>query len=131
MTSLVQPPARFRERARITLGRKGVQEMIDSGTAHLFARRLEAWADLPDVEATRERAREIRTRTIGDLDRYLADFGAALGARGGNVVFCRSAEEARRYIVDVCVAHDAKLVAKTKSMATRRSTWSRRTWAST
>ena len=118
MTSLVQPPARFRERARITLGRKGVQEMIDSGTAHLFARRLEAWADLPDVEATRERAREIRTRTIGDLDRYLADFSAALGARGGNVVFCRSAEEARRYIVDVCVAHDAKLVAKTKSMAT-------------
>jgi L-lactate dehydrogenase complex protein LldF len=118
VTSLVQPPERFRERARIALGRKGVQQMIDSGTAHLFERRLEAWADLPDVEATRERAREIRTRTIGDLDRYLADFRAALEARGGKVVFCRTAEEARRYVVDVCREHDAKLVAKTKSMAT-------------
>ena len=118
MTSLAQPPGRFRERARRTLAREGVQEMIDSGTAHLFQRRLDAWSELPDVEATRERAREIRTRTIRDLDRYLADFRTALEARGGKVVFCRTAEEATAYIVDVCRAHGATLVAKTKSMAT-------------
>ena len=58
-----------------------------------------AWADLADVEALRERAHEIRMRTISDLDRHLAEFTAAFEARGGKVHFARTAEEANEYIV--------------------------------
>jgi L-lactate dehydrogenase complex protein LldF len=118
VTSLAQPPERFRERAQRTLAHDGALAMIDSGTEHLFQRRLEAWADLADVEALREEARQIRTRTIGELDRHVADFTAALEALGGKVTFCRTADEARDYVVGICRSCGAKLVAKTKSMAT-------------
>jgi L-lactate dehydrogenase complex protein LldF len=75
-----------------------------------------AWSQLPDVEGLRERAHEIRMRTIRDLDRHLADFQTALEARGGTVRFCATAEEACEYVVDVCRRRGAKLVAKSKSM---------------
>ena len=66
--------------------------------------RTNAWAGLEDVEALRERARKIRQRTISDLDRYLAEFTAAVEARGAKVRFARTAEEANAYIVDTCCA---------------------------
>jgi L-lactate dehydrogenase complex protein LldF len=116
--TLAQPPGRFRERARQTLAREDALAMIDSGTEHLFRRRVEAWAELGDAEALREHAREIRTRTIRCLDRRLADFTAAVEARGGTVVRCGTATHASGYIVDLCRKRGASLVAKTKSMAT-------------
>jgi L-lactate dehydrogenase complex protein LldF len=79
--------------------------------------RTNAWAGLEDVEALRERARKIRQRTISDLDRYLAEFTAAVEARGAKVRFARTAEEANAYIVDTCRRAGAELVAKSKSMA--------------
>jgi L-lactate dehydrogenase complex protein LldF len=116
--TLAQPRTRFRTQAQRTLQRRSALAMIDSGTEHLYARRVDAWSELADVEALRERAREIRTRTIRDLDRYLEEFRAALEERGGKFVVCSTADEAARYVVEVCRARDAKLVAKTKSMAT-------------
>jgi L-lactate dehydrogenase complex protein LldF len=118
VTDLAQPRQRFREAARRTLARDGVQRMIDSGTAHLAERRLEAWAELTDVEALRERARAIRTQTIVDLDGHLDAFRRNAEARGATVTFCATAEEATGYITDICVSRGAKLVAKSKSMAT-------------
>ena len=56
-------------------------------------------------------------RTISDLDRHLAEFTTAFEARGGKVLFARTAEEANEYIVGVCRRAEAKLVAKSKSMA--------------
>jgi L-lactate dehydrogenase complex protein LldF len=116
--SLAQPRERFREEASKTLHRKRALAMIDSGTEHLYERRVAAWAELPDIEEQRERAKQIRTETIRNLDQHLAEFRAALEARGGTYVQCRTADEASRYIVDVCQRHGARLVAKTKSMAT-------------
>ena len=57
-------------------------------------------------------------RAIGSIDRNLDRFTKSLEARGGHVAVCATAEEANAYIVDVCRRHDAKLVAKSKSMAT-------------
>ncbi|MBM4421658.1 MAG: lactate utilization protein, partial [Chloroflexi bacterium] len=55
---------------------------------------------------------------IRDLDATLARFTDALVARGGHVHVCATAEEACRVIGDICKRHEAKLVAKSKSMAT-------------
>jgi L-lactate dehydrogenase complex protein LldF len=117
VSALEQPRARFRAVAREKIADGHAQAAIDTATARFYSARLNAWDDLPDAEALRERAREIRTRTIEDLDRHLADFTRALEARGGHVHFAATAEDARNYIVDVCRRRGAKLVAKSKSMA--------------
>jgi len=114
---LAQPAGRFRAVARETLRDGHVLGAVDAGTARSMHARLAAWDGLPDVEALRDRAHEIRMRAIDDLDALLAQFREAVEARGGTVRVCRTAEEARDYVVEVCRRADAKLVAKSKSMA--------------
>jgi L-lactate dehydrogenase complex protein LldF len=94
-----------------------MQAALDAATARLYGNRVEAWDALDDVEALRERAHEIRLRTIDDLDRHIAQFTSALEARGGRVRRCATAEDATAYIVDVCRRAGARVAAKSKSMA--------------
>jgi L-lactate dehydrogenase complex protein LldF len=117
LSAIRQSEDRFREVARGALGDAHLQGALDAATARLYGNRVEAWGELDGVEALRERAHEIRLRTIDDLDRHVADFTAALEARGGRVRFCATAEEARSYVVDVCRRAGAKVAAKSKSMA--------------
>jgi L-lactate dehydrogenase complex protein LldF len=116
--SLAQRPDRFREIAQATLANDHVEQALDIATARLYGHRLEAWDALDDVEALREQGREIRVRTVGALDAHLDAFQLALEARGGHVHRCADAAEARTRITEICTAAGAKLVAKSKSMAT-------------
>ena len=116
MTDLAQPRGRFRAVAREKLADAHTQAAIDVATERLYGLRTQAWAQLDDVEALRERGREIRSRTIADLDRYLAEFRSAVEARGGHVHMCRTADEARAKAVEICLSAGAKLVAKSKTM---------------
>jgi L-lactate dehydrogenase complex protein LldF len=116
MTDLAQPPRRFGAVAREKLADGHVQAALDASTGRLFTARMASWGELPDAEALRERARETRTRTIGDLDRHVREFTEALEALGGHVRFCSTAEEARAYVVEVCRRAGARLAAKSKSM---------------
>lgn len=118
MSDLAQPPERFRAVARDRLVDAHVQTALDTATARLYGNRREAWGELPEVEELREQARRIRTETIADLDRHLADFTAAVEARGGHIRFCATAEEACAYVVEVCRKAGATVAAKSKSMAT-------------
>jgi L-lactate dehydrogenase complex protein LldF len=117
VTDLTQPAGRFREIARVKLADPRVQGAIESSVARLRSHRLDAWGELEDLEALRQRAHDVRMQGVRELDRYLEEFTRALETRGGNVKVCATAEEACAYVVDVCRAHDAKLVAKAKSMA--------------
>ena len=117
MSYLAQPRDRFRAVARAKLDDAHTQAAIDTATARFYTARLKAWEELRDVEELRERAHEIRSRTIAELDRHLADFTRAVEALGGRVTFCRTADEARSYVVDLCRRRGANLVAKSKSMA--------------
>ncbi len=116
MTELAQPRGRFREIARLKLADGHTQAALDLATGRLMNGRLAAWEGLGDVEELRERAHEARMRVIDDLDRHVAEFSAALVARGGKPYVARTAEEARAYVVDVCRRTGATLAAKSKSM---------------
>ena len=116
--SLAQPPERFRETAQAALADDHVEHALDEATARLHGMRLEAWGALEDVQALRERGREIRLGTLAALDSHLDGFQQALEARGGRVHRCVNAAEARAKITEICTAAGAKLVAKSKSMAT-------------
>jgi L-lactate dehydrogenase complex protein LldF len=117
LTELAQPPGRFREIARGKLADSHVQDALDAATGRLYGLREGAWSEVDGIEELREQGRRIRSGTIAELDRHRADFTRAVEERGGHVRFCRTAAEANTYIVDVCARSDAKLVAKSKSMA--------------
>ena len=112
-----QPGERFREVAREKLADARIEEAVDLSTERLYGLRLSGWNDVPDIEALREQGREIRTATIAELDRHIGDFTKAVESLGGHVKFARTAEEANDYIVNVAKRADAKLIAKSKSMA--------------
>jgi L-lactate dehydrogenase complex protein LldF len=117
VADLTQPAGRFREVARRKLDDPRLQIAIENSVQRLRSHRLEAWGELPDVDGIREQAHEIRMKAVRNIDGYLEQFTAALEARGGHVRVCATAEEACAYVVDVCRRHEAKLVAKSKSMA--------------
>ncbi|MBA2536110.1 MAG: iron-sulfur cluster-binding protein [Actinobacteria bacterium] len=116
-TGLSQARGRFRAVAAEKLADTRVQGAIDTATGRFYTAREKAWAELEDVEELRERARDIRTRTIDDLERHLADFTRTLESRGGHVHRCTTPEEARDVVVGICRRANAKLAVKSKSMA--------------
>jgi len=88
----------------------------DAATLRLLNGRVEAWAQLDDVESLRERAHTIRMTAIDDLDAHVSRFVSALEAAGGRAHMCATAEEARATVVRICAESGAKLAAKSKSM---------------
>jgi len=71
---------------------------------------------LPEFEALRDAAREIREHTLAHLDHYLERFEKRARKQGASVHWAASAEEARRLVVALCKEARATTVAKGKSM---------------
>jgi L-lactate dehydrogenase complex protein LldF len=115
---LEQQAGRFRVIARGKLGDAHTQRALDDSTNRLLTHRLSAWEELDDVQDLRERGHAIRMEVVDDLQGHVERFTTAFEARGGHVFFARTAEEASRYIADVCTRAGAKIAAKSKSMAT-------------
>jgi L-lactate dehydrogenase complex protein LldF len=108
----------FRQAARAALHDEHAQAALATGTSRLRDGRLAAWNEAGDIAGLRERGRQIRTATIADLDRHLETFERSLSARGGVVHHTETAAEAAATVVSICREANAKLVAKSKSMAT-------------
>jgi L-lactate dehydrogenase complex protein LldF len=115
--ALRQGRDQFGASARGALGDRHTQVALDAATARLRDARLAAWQLLPDVEDLRERGRSIRQQTIDDLDRYLDEFARSLERQGGHVHFAVTDDDATAAIRGICSRLGAKLVAKSKSMA--------------
>ncbi len=71
---------------------------------------------LPEFEALRDQARDIKHHVLGHLDFYLEAFEARVTEAGGTVHWCRNAAEARTAILKICKQAGAKTVTKSKSM---------------
>jgi L-lactate dehydrogenase complex protein LldF len=108
----------FRELARAKLADERASGAIQSGMIRKQDARARAWAARPELEELRERAHEVRSRTLADLRGHLARFTAEVEALGGHVVFCDTAAEASAYVLEVCRKAHASLAVKSKSMLT-------------
>jgi L-lactate dehydrogenase complex protein LldF len=75
---------------------------------------------LPDWEELRETGRQFKVHTMAHLPDYLAQFEAAVTARGG-IVHWGDANEANVIVMDLVRGKGADEVVKVKSMATQRS----------
>src|SRR5690606_4860332 len=78
--------------------------------------RVAAAADWGDWEALRTRGEAIRRHTVEHLDVYLDRFATRVEEAGGHIFFADTAEDARRYILQLAVAKGVSSVVKSKSM---------------
>ncbi len=109
-------PRDFKANARQALADRQLSDALSQMSAGLVPKRADAVAALPEFDALRDRAREIKDHTLANLDHYLEVFEANCQAAGGLVHWCGTADEARSRILEICRAAGAHTVTKGKSM---------------
>jgi L-lactate dehydrogenase complex protein LldF len=73
---------------------------------------------MPDWEALRQTASEIKAHTLRHLDRYLVQFEENVIGAGGHVHWARDADEANQLVTKLLYNYAAKEVIKVKAMTT-------------
>jgi L-lactate dehydrogenase complex protein LldF len=105
----------FKDNARAGLADVQLQRALSKGLGFVERRRLAA-ERLPEFEALRDAARDIKNHTLAHLDLYLEAYEARVTAAGGQLHYAVTAEEARAIVLDICRAAAAKTVTKGKTM---------------
>jgi len=70
------------------------------------------------LETARQKAKNIKWKTIERLDKYLEQFEARFTANGGRVIWAENKEEAQQAILQICREKNIRQVVKAKSMVT-------------
>lgn len=106
----------FKVNAHQALGDAQLQKALGNVRAGFIGKRAKAAAALPEFEALRDSARDIKNHTLAHLDLYLEAYADKVEASGGHVHFARTSAEANQIVLDICRQVDAKVVTKGKSM---------------
>src|SRR5688572_6957065 len=106
----------FKENAKGALADPQLQSALHGIETGIVDRRRATVAKLPEFEALRNSARDIKDHTLAHLDLYLEQFEQRCTAAGGHVHYAVAAEEARALVLGICRKANAKLVTKGKSM---------------
>lgn len=107
---------RFKEKAVIALADPTLRQALGQSRKGFVNKRAELVAALPEFEALRDQARDVKNHVLENLDHYLERFDSAVTAAGGHVHWARDAEEARNIILGICERVQAKTITKGKSM---------------
>ncbi len=106
----------FRSRIRQSIADENLQVALDNNARRRKDGRTAAFASLPDHQDRRERAHAIKEKVIAHLDEYLSQFIARATENGIQVHRAADSTEALKIFLEIARAHDAHLVAKSKSM---------------
>ena len=106
----------FKANAHAAMGNVQLQKALVNVKAGFIDKRQKAIAKLPEFEALRDSARDIKDHVLAHLDLYLEAYEKRVVASGGQVHFARTAAEATSAIIDICKRRNAKVVTKGKSM---------------
>jgi len=106
----------FKDNARRALGDAQLQRALGNVKDGFIRKRARAAAALPEFEALRDAARDMKDHVLAHLDLYLERFEARVTAQGGRVHWCATAEEARRTVLEICRTHGVRTATKGKSM---------------
>jgi L-lactate dehydrogenase complex protein LldF len=115
MTHIATSP-RFKENAKAALADPELQNALKFVEVNFIARRREVADRLPEFDALRDAARDIKDHTLAHLDLYLEAYEAKVTAAGGHVHYAVTADDARRIVLDLCKRLGARTVTKGKSM---------------
>jgi L-lactate dehydrogenase complex protein LldF len=113
----MQPTSRnFKANATGALGDAQLQRALGNVRGGFVVKRAAAREALPEFDALKTQAREIKNHTLANLDIYLEEYERQVVASGGHVHWAANAGEACRIIADLCRQAGAKSVTKGKSM---------------
>jgi L-lactate dehydrogenase complex protein LldF len=116
----------FNDRARRAVADEQLHDSIELFTHKSVAGRNAVLNARPEAPDLRERAYRIKQETMANLDRYLEQMADAVEERGGNVFFAGDGEDVVSYIGDLARRKGAKIITKSKSMATEEIELNRR-----
>ncbi|WP_456307939.1 LutB/LldF family L-lactate oxidation iron-sulfur protein [Rhodovarius crocodyli] len=106
----------FKERASAALADAPLQKALTRFRDGFQAKRAAAVAGLPEFEALRDVARDIKNHTLAHLDFYLERYADNVERAGGVVHWCPTADDARAAVLKICQDAGARTVTKGKSM---------------
>jgi L-lactate dehydrogenase complex protein LldF len=106
----------FPDNARAALGDAVLQRALGNLKLGFPVKRAEVVADLPEFEALRDAAKDIKNHTLAHLDAYLEIYEANVVKSGGHVHWARTANEACETVLAICRDAGASVVTKGKSM---------------
>ncbi len=115
MTQAVNSP-QFNQNARKALDDSYLQKALARSEKGFIERRKAAVEKLPEYDALRDSARDLKDHILAHLDLYLEAYEKNVIASGGHVHWAANAEEANEIILNICQRLNAKSVAKGKSM---------------
>ncbi|HVS26706.1 MAG TPA: LutB/LldF family L-lactate oxidation iron-sulfur protein [Burkholderiales bacterium] len=106
----------FKARAAEKLHDKQLQQALLKAQGKFVHARAAAVRELDNFEAFRDAAAAIRDRVLLDLDVYLEQFEQTAAARGAEVHWAETTEEANRIVCEIAARHGVKTAVKSKSM---------------
>ena len=115
MTHAATSP-RFKENAKAALADPDLQNALKFVEVNFIARRREVADKLPEFDALRDAARDIKNHTLAHLDLYLEAYEKKVTAAGGHVHYAVTAHDANEIILGICKALGARTATKGKSM---------------
>lgn len=114
---MLQPTSNnFIANAAVALKNEPLQEALAVVRKHGIQARANTVAALPEFEALRDQARDLKNHILANLGQYLEQFEASVIAAGGQVHWCSDAETARQKVLELCRKAKAKTATKGKTM---------------
>ena len=106
----------FKSNAVKALANQSLQKAMGHVQVGFIEKRRLAAEALPEFEALRDSARDIKNHTLAHLDLYLEAYSDKVEESGGHVHWAQTAEDARNIVLDICRKSGAKTVTKGKSI---------------
>ncbi len=112
----VQPTRQFsRDAGRMTADLRH-REFVQTAMGKYDSARRGTQTRFQDWQAARQAASETKWEVLNHLDRYLEEFARNAEARGTQICWASTGEEACAYVLDVCRRVEAKELIKSKTM---------------
>ncbi len=111
----------FKELAHIKLNDERLQYNLAKMKGKFVGKRQSAITELDDFEGTRDAARDIRQRSLDNLDVWLEIFERNASARGATVFFAQTPAEINRLVLEIAARHSVRKIIKSKSMVSEES----------
>lgn len=99
----------------------GLQDAMEISVVKKDYARRAILKELPDANALRELAGNIKRHTLDNLDYYIEQLEANVIKNGGQVHFAFSAEDANNLVVEIAKKNNCKLIVKSKSMVSEET----------
>ncbi|GLK76733.1 iron-sulfur cluster-binding protein [Methylopila jiangsuensis] len=116
MTAHAPTSPAFKANAHRALNDPALQRALGNVETGFILKRRKAADKLPEFEALRDSARDIKNHTLAHLDLYLEAYERKVTESGGQVHFAPTAADAREIVAAICRRVGARTVVKGKTM---------------